>query len=128
MNLSNSVKLQDYNLLVSKNQANWYRKVLSYDSGHPEANYYLALNLEDKGQFKDAYKHYLDTKSSRKYIPDEAYGKAWLGLSIPHYGIHGTNNPSIIGRNVTLGCINMNNADVLELYNLAPVGTPVIIE
>jgi lipoprotein-anchoring transpeptidase ErfK/SrfK len=51
----------------------------------------------------------------------------WLGLSIPHVGIHGTNNPSSIGGFVSKGCIRMQNRDVLELAGLVPIGTPVSI-
>jgi len=56
-------------------------------------------------------------------------GSRWLGLSIPdgNYGIHGTNNPASIGHAVTNGCIRLHNRDVEELYDWAPVGTPVSI-
>ena len=47
--------------------------------------------------------------------PGGPYGAFWMGLSKPHYGIHGTNNPSSIGKQVSHGCIRMYNADVLEL-------------
>lgn len=50
-----------------------------------------------------------------------------MGLSKPHYGIHGTNNPSSIGKNVSHGCIRMYNRDVLELASKVPIGTKVVI-
>jgi lipoprotein-anchoring transpeptidase ErfK/SrfK len=50
-----------------------------------------------------------------------------MGLSKPHYGIHGTNNPSSIGKDVSHGCIRMYNHDVLDLSSKAPVGTKVFI-
>lgn len=61
--------------------------------------------------------------------PGGPYGARWLGLSIPGggYGIHGTNNPSSIGKNVSHGCVRMYNKDVIELFNLVGVGTPVKI-
>lgn len=61
--------------------------------------------------------------------PGGPYGARWLGLSIPGggYGIHGTNNPSSIGKNVSHGCVRMYNNDVIELFNLVSVGTPVRI-
>lgn len=59
--------------------------------------------------------------------PGGPFGAMWLGLSIPHYGIHGTNNPSSIGGYVSKGCIRMHNRDVLALAARVPVGTPVII-
>ncbi|MFD1707000.1 L,D-transpeptidase [Siminovitchia sediminis] len=59
--------------------------------------------------------------------PGGPYGAFWMGLSRPHYGIHGTNNPSSIGKNVSRGCIRMHNRDVLELAGKVPVGTRVVI-
>lgn len=43
------------------------------------------------------------------------------------YRIHGTNEPQTIGRAVSSGCIRMVNDHVKELYNLVPVGTPVVV-
>lgn len=59
--------------------------------------------------------------------PGGPYGALWMGLSKPHYGIHGTNNPASIGTQASLGCVRMYNEDVLELSKLAPVGTRVTI-
>ncbi len=55
------------------------------------------------------------------------YGVMWMGLSKPHYGIHGTNNPQSIGKYVSDGCIRMYNPDVLELSKIVPIGTTVVI-
>lgn len=59
--------------------------------------------------------------------PGGPYGAMWLGLNKPHYGIHGTNDPSSIGHQVSLGCIRMFNQDVLELARLVSIGTRVKI-
>nr|WP_236932747.1 L,D-transpeptidase [Geosporobacter ferrireducens] len=59
--------------------------------------------------------------------PGGPFGARWMGLSKPHIGIHGTNNPSSIGNAVSHGCIRMHNKDVTELYNLVPIGTIVKI-
>ena len=50
-----------------------------------------------------------------------------MSLSKEHYGIHGTNDPSSIGKAVSHGCIRMNNKDVEELARIIPIGTPVSI-
>lgn len=42
-------------------------------------------------------------------------------------GIHGTNDPSSIGKDVSHGCIRMLNADVTYLAKRLPLGTPVRI-
>lgn len=59
--------------------------------------------------------------------PGGPFGVMWMGLSRPHYGIHGTNNPASIGRFVSHGCIRMYNHDVLELSHIVPIGTTVHI-
>lgn len=59
--------------------------------------------------------------------PGGPFGAFWMGLSRPHYGIHGTNNPASIGHAVSHGCIRMYNEDVLALARLVPVGTRVTI-
>jgi lipoprotein-anchoring transpeptidase ErfK/SrfK len=59
--------------------------------------------------------------------PLSVFGTYWLGLSKPHYGIHGTNNPSSIGKYVSRGCVRMYNRDVETLARLVPIGTPVEI-
>ncbi len=41
------------------------------------------------------------------------------------YRIHGTNDPSSIGKAMSSGCIRMLNEDVADLFERAPVGTPV---
>lgn len=43
------------------------------------------------------------------------------------YGIHGTNEPSSIGRAVSHGCVRLLNEDVEKLYDMVAVGTPVYI-
>ena len=60
----------------------------------------------------------------------EEFGGRWLGLNVlwGKYGIHGTTRESTIGRATSHGCIRMFNKDVKELYNIVPVGTPVIIK
>ncbi|MGP4060815.1 L,D-transpeptidase family protein [Halobacillus sp. H74] len=59
--------------------------------------------------------------------PGGPFGTMWMSLSKEHYGIHGTNNPSSIGKAVSKGCIRMFNDDVEELARTIPIGTPVTI-
>jgi lipoprotein-anchoring transpeptidase ErfK/SrfK len=42
-------------------------------------------------------------------------------------GIHGTNEPSVIGRAVSHGCIRMPNRSMQRLFDQVPAGTPVVI-
>ncbi|HRX22041.1 MAG TPA: peptidoglycan-binding protein [Syntrophomonadaceae bacterium] len=61
--------------------------------------------------------------------PGGPFGARWMRLSIPWggYGIHGTNNPKSIGKAYSHGCIRMYNEDVIELYDMTPIGTSVNI-
>ncbi|PKM77413.1 MAG: hypothetical protein CVU90_07285 [Firmicutes bacterium HGW-Firmicutes-15] len=61
--------------------------------------------------------------------PGGPFGARWMRLSVPwgSYGIHGTNNPSSIGKAVSHGCIRLYNENVIELYDRVWVGTPVSI-
>lgn len=43
-------------------------------------------------------------------------------------GLHGTNDPSSIGKNVTHGCIRLRNADITKLARMLPIGTPITVE
>ncbi len=93
-------------------------------------------NLTPVGTFKIVNK-IKDPWYSPKGIPGKdsqnPLGTRWLGLSVTGtggttYGIHGTNNPSTIGKYVSLGCIRMNNKDVQRLYDSIPIGTVVLIK
>ncbi|MBP1079823.1 L,D-transpeptidase family protein [Bacillus capparidis] len=64
---------------------------------------------------------------NREPNPGGPFGAYWLSLSKLHYGIHGTNNPSSIGKAVSKGCVRMYNQDVVELASIIPNGTRVSI-
>jgi lipoprotein-anchoring transpeptidase ErfK/SrfK len=49
----------------------------------------------------------------------------YLGSSV--YRIHGTNDPSTIGKFVSSGCIRMTNEDVIDLFSRVDVGTKVVV-
>jgi lipoprotein-anchoring transpeptidase ErfK/SrfK len=59
--------------------------------------------------------------------PGNPLGARALYLGSSLYRIHGTNEPSTIGHNVSSGCIRMMNEDVIDLYDRVPVGTKVIV-
>ena len=59
--------------------------------------------------------------------PGGPFGTMWMSLSKEHYGIHGTNDPSSIGKAVSKGCVRMQNRDVEELSRIVPNGTRVTI-
>src|ERR1700733_8641542 len=49
----------------------------------------------------------------------------YLGSSV--YRIHGTNDPSTIGKFVSSGCIRLTNEDVTDLFNRVDVGPKVVV-
>jgi lipoprotein-anchoring transpeptidase ErfK/SrfK len=57
--------------------------------------------------------------------PNNPVGTYWLGLTKPHWGIHGTPNPSNVGHSETNGCIHLTNWDVERLSMLAKAGFKV---
>jgi len=59
--------------------------------------------------------------------PDNILGVRWLGLDIQGYGIHGTVAPDDLGKQITAGCIRMDNRDVEEIFSILPRGTEVKI-
>jgi lipoprotein-anchoring transpeptidase ErfK/SrfK len=50
-------------------------------------------------------------------------GNSWV---FTRYGIHGTNQPWVIGTKASHGCIRMYNRDVLKLFPLVKLGTMVV--
>ena len=59
--------------------------------------------------------------------PGNPLGARALYLGNSDYRIHGTNNPTSIGKRVSSGCIRMRDADVIDLYNRVGVGTKVVV-
>ncbi len=61
--------------------------------------------------------------------PGGPFGARWMRLSVPWggYGIHGTDQPESIGNAASHGCVRMLNEDVIELYDIVPLGTEVRI-
>jgi lipoprotein-anchoring transpeptidase ErfK/SrfK len=59
--------------------------------------------------------------------PGNPLGARAMYLGNTDYRIHGTNDPSSIGKHMSSGCIRMLNADVIDLYNRVNVGAKVIV-
>jgi len=56
---------------------------------------------------------------------ENVLGTRWMGFDLAGYGIHGTTEPKELGKQVTQGCVRLNNSDVEELYIILPTGTEV---
>lgn len=57
--------------------------------------------------------------------PNNPVGLVWVDISKEHYGLHGTPEPSAIGRAESHGCVRLTNWDALRLASLVKPGTPV---
>jgi L,D-transpeptidase ErfK/SrfK len=58
---------------------------------------------------------------------DNPLGVRGMYLSWPAYLIHGTHDTRKIGRRSSNGCIGLYNEHVIELYEMAQVGTQVLL-
>jgi lipoprotein-anchoring transpeptidase ErfK/SrfK len=59
--------------------------------------------------------------------PGNPLGARALYLGHTLYRIHGTNQPSTIGKTVSSGCIRLLNEDIEDLYSRVQVGTQVVV-
>lgn len=59
--------------------------------------------------------------------PGNPLGAAAMYLGSSDYRIHGTNDPSTIGKFVSSGCIRLTNEDVRDLYSRVRIGAKVIV-
>ena len=57
--------------------------------------------------------------------PNGPVGTIWIALSKPTYGIHGTPDPSKIGKTESNGCIRLTNWDAQELAKMVKIGASV---
>lgn len=69
-----------------------------------------------------------DQKAKIPAGPNNPVGIAWMDLSKPHYGIHGTPEPSTISRTESHGCIRLANWDAARLASMIAPGTPAILQ
>lgn len=64
--------------------------------------------------------------------PKNPLGSRWIGFDAENtdgrtFGIHGTNDPSSIGKKISLGCVRLQNEAVESLYEYIPLGTKILI-
>jgi len=85
----------------------------------PRGRFYLTslIKLPDTGTLYGPYAYGLSGYS-------EVLDTWKLGGII---GLHGTNDPSSIGRRSSHGCIRMRNGDIIRLVKILPLGTPIAI-
>jgi lipoprotein-anchoring transpeptidase ErfK/SrfK len=67
-------------------------------------------------------------RATLKPGPNNPVGVVWIDVNIEHYGIHGTPEPSRIGRTESHGCVRLTNWDAAKLASLVAAGSPVIFK
>lgn len=119
-----TVDLEDHELVLTKDDQEVLRTGIVAGAPRtptPHGTYYITdpVDLRDR--------------------PGGAYGAYALGLSgysevlfefnggPGQIAIHGTNSPSLIGQDVSNGCIRVPNDAVVAIATQAPIGTPVVI-
>ncbi len=60
--------------------------------------------------------------------PNGPVGSMWMGLSKPHYGIHGTPEPGLIGRTESSGCVRLTNWSAHAVASAVSVGLTVTMQ
>jgi len=67
-----------------------------------------------------------DRKATLQAGPNNPVGVVWIDLSKPHYGIHGTPEPSKIGHVESHGCVRLTNWDADRVSQWVKPGTRVV--
>jgi len=101
------------------------KRVLTvYSNGRIYKTYPVAIGKPTTPSPKGTFKI-----KNKALNPGGPFGSRWMGITARggSYGIHGTNDPSSIGHAASSGCIRMYNHDVIELYNIIPIGAVVKI-
>ena len=66
-----------------------------------------------------------DRKAKLPPGPNGPVGTMWMALSKPHYGIHGTPEPGLIGRTQSSGCVRLTNWSATAVAAASSVGLVV---
>jgi len=69
-----------------------------------------------------------DKKTTVAAGPNNPVGVVWIDLSKPHYGIHGTPVPGLVGKSESHGCIRLTNWSASEVAGLVKAGTEVVLQ
>jgi lipoprotein-anchoring transpeptidase ErfK/SrfK len=97
----------------------WHGRVAIGAPGMPTplGHYYVAARFVP---YQDPFLGVFAVETSGYSALTEWPGGGW-------FGIHGTNEPQLLGQAVSHGCIRVANTTALQLRKFAPLGTPIII-
>jgi lipoprotein-anchoring transpeptidase ErfK/SrfK len=69
-----------------------------------------------------------DTKATIKPGPNGPVGVVWIDINVPHYGLHGSPEPRLVGHAQSHGCVRLTNWDAARVTSMVTAGTPVIFK
>lgn len=69
-----------------------------------------------------------DAKATLPPGPNNPVGVVWIGIDRPHYGLHGTPEPSLVGHAASHGCVRMTNWDAVRVATMVRPGTQVLFQ
>jgi lipoprotein-anchoring transpeptidase ErfK/SrfK len=101
----------------------------SSDTPSPEGEYQVARIVRQPTYHYDPVKNFQQGRNTRRLVlprgPNNPVGSIWIGLSKPTFGIHGTPEPSRIGKASSHGCVRLTNWDAEDLARMVKTGTVV---
>lgn len=101
----------------------------SDETPSPEGEYQVARVVRQPTYHYDPVKNFQQGRNTRRLVlprgPNNPVGTIWIGLSKPTFGIHGTPEPSRIGKASSHGCVRLTNWDAEDLAGMAKPGTVV---
>lgn len=116
------VDLDDFELTVHAH--GWfvrrYRIGIGADGGTPLGEFKVQNKLENPTWYNP------DGGVVDADDPANPLGEYWIGLG-DHIGIHGTIDPDSIGKAASRGCIHLGDDDIVEIFQLLDVDSPVVI-
>jgi lipoprotein-anchoring transpeptidase ErfK/SrfK len=127
-----TIAAHDYYVIIEQNA----HRIRVYDNRRLIVDEPVAVG---RGSTPTPTGQFFTTDLLRPSNPNGAYGPYAFGLSGYSdvyqkfgngdgvVGIHGTNDPSSIGRDASHGCIRVTNDTITYLASILPLGTPVAI-
>jgi lipoprotein-anchoring transpeptidase ErfK/SrfK len=93
---------------------------------HVTAVYWMPVFRYNPDLFWDAEPSH--AKAIIKPGPNGPVGAVWVDINVPHYGLHGSGEPALIGHAQSHGCVRLTNWDAAKLAAMVRPGTPVIFK
>ncbi|KAA0232815.1 MAG: hypothetical protein JJLCMIEE_01971 [Acidimicrobiales bacterium] len=126
------VEYNDYRIVVELGE----HMLTLYERGEPSMTIPVGVGTQDTPTPGGVFyiKELLQPVQEDSVYGDYAYGLSGYSNVLDSFngteaiiGIHGTNDPSTIGADVSHGCIRMTNENIGRLVQLLPLGVPVEI-